>query len=510
MHPVHTAAIAAARYAPMSVPVRPHRRQFVVGPRPHPVHADWVTHPLGDDLWLSACPDLRAVVTRDARGVTWALLGIAVQTVAALPDPAAHVAASASADVPGLHGSWAGRWALVGDGRVHMDACGLLGCFATVDRTGAVWASSSPALLDRLRAGRGVDPRALSYEVGLSWYPPPRSRLEGVRRLLAGQVLRLADGGVVARPLTPPIARARPPGETLELLGDALVTGMARLPRPDDGRLWLSMTAGRDSRVVAAATRAAGVEATMFTRIAARTSVADRLLPPRIAADGGWEHVVVRGGPHLCERIPLIDAHAAGHVSRRDAEPFLAGTRDGLAGIAVGGWCFEVGRALIRRTLPAQIGDPAEAARGIARRYREPSRSSGADALREWLEWVIAAPQEVDWRDRFYMEQRLGGWLAAKEQLFDLTGPERYPVVNCARTYGLMLGLPDDRLMGGAYQAELVRMLAPELAAYPFNPPAREFGRLRAARIRLSHPGELARRTGLRVRRRVRQIGLRG
>ncbi len=105
----------------------------------------------------------------------------------------------------------------------------------------------------------------------------------------------------------------------------------------------------------------------------------------------------------------------------------------------------------------------------------------------EWLDWVLDHPlDDLDWRDRFYIEQRMGGWLSSKEQVYDMATLERVPLLNAARTYGLLLGLDEARRLESGAQVELLERLAPNLLRYPLNPPDSEFGPFTRLRKRLA------------------------
>ena len=109
----------------------------------------------------------------------------------------------------------------------------------------------------------------------------------------------------------------------------------------------------------------------------------------------------------------------------------------------------------------------------------------------EWSAWLRATPSELlDWRDRFYVEQRLAGWLSSIEQGIDLTGRERLHVANCADLFSLLLSLPEPTRRSGRHQLELVRMLAPELARFPVNASETVLGRLAGRFVRLEHRQE--------------------
>lgn len=468
--------------------LRPHLRQFVIGPAPFRAYDDWCCLQIEPSTWVSYCPHLRIGFVSDAEGSRWCLLGLAVQTLADQADPLTEIAGTASAAVPQLYPSWAGRWVLIGGGQVHLDATGRLGCFYGRDPDRRAWVSSSPALLAPIlgpEAPLSVDGRSLQYATGISWFTPPRSRFAGMFRLLPSQTLDLNDGTIRARPLMPPIDPSRDFEEILALLQSSLVTTLQRLSQLGD-KLWLGLTAGCDSRVILAIARHARIDIRPFTRVAARMSVADRLLPPKLARECGYEHRFLWGRKPQPERRQLIAEHSAGHVSDGDGEPFVQGVRDGLEGICLGGHSFEVASGFgSLRQLPETVGDPEVAVQQIAQLFNEPLNSTAIAGIREWLDWALQTPHpHLDWRDRFYIEQRQAGWASAKEQVYDMARVERFFVLNAARNYSLLLGLPSEQRLGAIHQIELIRRIVPELLQYPFNPPDQYFGTLRVAAVK--------------------------
>jgi hypothetical protein len=367
-----------------------------------------------------------------------------------------------------------------------MDASGLLGCFYGTTRDGQVWISSSPALLADILSPK-ADSRQLYYQRGLSWFTPPLSRFVDISRLLPSQVIKLKDGSFQPRPLLPPINPDLDYQEALELLSQSMITALRRLYQKQS-KVWLGLSAGVDSRLVLAMAYRGGVNIAPFTRIAARMSVADRILPATLAKKLGYQHIFLHGRNSQAKRQHLVTEHSAGHVSQGDALPFLQSVRDSLEGISVGGWCMEVGKALWRNSLPNTIDDTEICTQQIAQTYGEPLNSSAIAGIRQWLEWVKQTPQaHMDWRDRFYIEQRLAGWQSSKEQLYDLSNIQRIPIVNAARTYALMLSIAENRRLNGKYQLDLISQAVPHLSCYPCNPSDKYFGRLRAIIIKSSY-----------------------
>ena len=349
-----------------------------------------------------------------------------------------------------------------------------------------------------------ADARRLVHERRMSWFPPPLSRFEGLRRLLPSQSLDLATGELIPRALMPEIALGADPEAAMERVAAQLSTALARLSARAEAEgepVWLGLTAGKDSRAVLALAARAGAQVRPHTRLTPRMSVADRVLPPALARAAGYAHEVHRDRPLEGSREALLEAHAAGAVSVGDAWPFLSGARDALTGVLIGGHVFEVatGVALYRR-LPAEEPAPADGVRTVLDLLWEPPGSDATAGVAAWFDWARRTPvAHLDWRDRLYLEQRHGGWFADKEQVFDMQDVARVPLLNCAATTALMLGLDRAFRASGGPQRALVALAAPALARFPVNPPDRRF--------LASHPGAVLRRRahglGVRLGRRI-------
>ncbi|HHP7229767.1 MAG TPA: hypothetical protein ACFCUY_02785 [Xenococcaceae cyanobacterium] len=456
---------------------KPHRRQFVIGSAPFQPYPNWCCRQINAATWLSYCPDLRITWGTDSDGITWILLGLAIETTTNIA-PMQHIAQLSSQEVVNSYCNWAGRWLLIGNGQIHLDANGLLGCFYGVDTQAKLWISSSPALLAAILAPVTSDTRSLIYGRGISWYTPPRSRFLEIKRLLASQILDFTTGQVIPRSLMPEINLKGDYTTTIELVRDSLVIALHNLGQLQQP-LWLGLTAGYDSRLMLAIAKSAQINFTAFTRIAQRMSLADRILPPKLANQLGIPHILLRNQPpqEQLARKQLVQAHSAGNVSQGDAEPFIMGVRDRLSGIAFGGHGFAIASGFhTLRQLPANFISPAIGAAQIAELFNEPTDSTATQGLATWLTWVESHPQpNLDWRDRFFLEQRQAGWLSSKEQVYDLTNLARFPILNAARIYALLLSIPESQRLGSLVQVALLKQLAPELLDYPFNPPDTDF-----------------------------------
>ena len=111
----------------------------------------------------------------------------------------------------------------------------------------------------------------------------------------------------------------------------------------------------------------------------------------------------------------------------------------------------------------------------------------------------------LEWRDRFYLEQRAGGWISAGRQGFDLTGRRMVLPANCFALLSDALSLPAPLRARAVLEEAFVRHLAPDLANHPYNPGSKK--EQRKARRAAKAGGADAGRTGFvsRLRRAVRR-----
>ncbi len=210
--------------------------------------------------------------------------------------------------------------------------------------------------------------------------------------------------------------------------------------------------------------------------------MADQILPPLLARECGFQHIKFRKQHHFRDRWDLVRDHNANHLSAGDAEHFIKGIRDEMIGLSFGGHGFAVasGFALLHH-LPNTLIQAETTAQQLAHHFQEPSDSTAVLGLKAWLEWILKYPQaHLDWRDRFFIEQRQAGWLSTKEQLYDLNSLERFPILNSARNYAILLGVCPSQRLGSQLQQASISQLMPGLLKYPFNPKDISFWQLLA------------------------------
>lgn len=485
--------------------LKPHRRQYILGPEQHLVDENWQTIELGAVV-LSFCPELRVQQAEDLDGLTWVLLGLAAQTDPSGLSPAEQIASTRTADVPELRYDWSGRWLLVAKHRVQPDAGSQIGVLVAQDTSGRSWMSSSPVLLQEL-CGNDWQPVTPSYQTGAEFIPIPACTLVGATRLLPSQWFEPGSGRIHTCQLLPDVPTQRPDDELLDELAVRLKTGFQNVPHTDEP-FWFGLSAGGDSRLLLAAAAASGREISTFTWLASRTKLCDRVLPPKLAECVGMSHTYVRAGPIDRSRERLAECHAGKCLSRGNIVPLLRGARLGLTGLCTGGQCFDACKSTKFGKFPEGISDSIRAGNLIAKFYLERPGSFYARQYALWLDHVKATDQEgLDYRNRWPIEQSAAAWQAGKEQLYDMQRLERFSIANCGAIQALSLGISFERARSRQYELDLIDRLAPNLASFPRNPADADLiGPVRAFARRFTTPTENLRSIRIRVIRRYRSL----
>lgn len=506
-----------------------HRRQFVLGPRPVRVAEDWRTLDLSPGLCLSHCPTLPVSTATDVDGVYWCLLGVAIQTDPAGAAPTVELSTARTQEVPTLYRDWAGRWLLVADQRIHLDACGTLGCFYRVEGTTA-WASSSGALLARIPNGKPLERAAPVvphhgaglpwYRTGMNWVPPPRSRFEGVARLLPSQILDLSQDipRVTPRALVSELADGWSYEQKLDFLQDRLETAFRNLELPE--QLWIPLTGGVDSRLVVSLAKHLELQPDVYTfaKPFGRFAKGDAALPPLLAERVGFKHHLIRGGRSLRSRAALFDEHTGQQCMDADRHYVVHGQWDQVPRHATitPGNIFVLGHLrwaelnlnkLSKTERFSRESRPPSSAEDIASRIidgfafeRHHAKSAQHYlGISDWAEWVWSHPEEnLDWRDRWTIEQRIAGDVSSTEQGLDLIGPTRLHLVNSTMMVSTILSFPGEVKAVAQHHKDLIGRLAPGLLEYPFNPPD---SRMNVAAIKLRRRFDQGGRAPRKIRR---------
>lgn len=372
-----------------------------------------------------------------------------------------------------------GRYAALDWPLVRNDPVGLMALFYSGTGNDLVVASH-PALALKSRLGT-IPPyditHPLQHRHPINFIPAPATRWNAVRRTFCDQAIDLDAGAVVhadhgIRPMA-----------SFEAARDAVAEELCRFAeearRRISGTVFLPLTAGLDSRTVAAAFLATGLPFEAVTLRFVGKPATDATVARRISrAFGLRHHAMALNKPDPARRdrfaAQVSDAFedwTLTHTFPGDAYRYQ---QPGDAMIVAG--CFEIGR---QHSFPKALGDlDLATASGAGIWARVNGVASGptalTDALDEWKAWRCAHPEGLDWLAALYLDQRLTAWRATIELGYDLLPAVVLHPANHVRILSGMI-TPDAADQGdGRLQRAVIERLEPRLLDFPINPPSLE------------------------------------
>lgn len=418
--------------------MHPYPYDYVISNCPHPILTK--TIPLGwSGRYLCVSPGV-PIRRIESQGREWFLLGVPIGQTPEQTD-----------DIYRESCAWGGRWILIGEQEIIPDAAAMFACYY------GKGIASNPTLLTEQPPS---DPAAIRE----GFIVPPESGYDGISRLLPSQVLDIETG----RPKLRQIDWVRSPDydKTLRRLANKYQT-MMRSVYASHPNIWVTLTGGRDSRLILAIAHAAGVPITTYTfrKPWGYMTPADRDLPPELAKIAGYPHVEIPSGGLNLRRLRTFRELVDRFSLRPGTTPFYAvyGYMDRLPKQAalLDGLCGELGRLYYE-------GKPLD--------RMAPQTQGNKTGLRRLNEWWSQHPAPIPDSERFYWEARLPGWVANTQRLDDFAYQGQHApmlFLNCLSTYIDILGLDESKRRNGRYIQDLIELMFPKARGMPINPPAR-------------------------------------
>jgi hypothetical protein len=243
-------------------------------------------------------------------------------------------------------------------------------------------------------------------------------------------------------------------------------------------KIHLTLTAGFDSRTLLASGRIAGVPMSAVTMDHPRISIADKLFPPQLCAMVGIPHHFVPIGRRSGQMATIYAEHTLFDIDEADRFFLERGMFDWVeeGACVVRGTGFSVGRQpKYKVTSLLDWQQVKQNPRQLVRRFGDfACLKAESNQMATWISWRSHSeaewPDQYGWRERFFIDQRLGGWSAAGEQCLDLLRGVSINPANCSAVWDLLLQTNDVDQKTGAAQVECIRLAGLGLEAYPFNP----------------------------------------
>ena len=459
------------------------RRQFVISSRPFKdLDENWQTIKINEFLYLSYCPCLPIKLSYDKHGYPIIILGNAIQTDPNRGEPIDESKIYLN-EIDKCYDTWAGRWIFIKHDELHMDFAGLLGCYYLKTET-SILISNSVAILSAIIE----DKNEYSNEIlksKMNWYPPPCSRNPSIKSLLPSQVLLLPSGKIRPRQLFPSVKIGYTIDQALDRIQKLLITGIQNIGKANKS-IWIPLSAGYDSRLLLATAIKADIPIKTYTMkkknsllkrgklSTSLVSKADMELPPLIAEIADVEHKWIDIGNFSFERLRIFDEHTYKGTLENDRIYFARGQWDWTSDddIILLGQVIEVGCCYYYNSFNASEDNIF---REVANAFKLEGSSIQYQGIYEYCTWLRdynnVYCDDIDWRDRFYLEQRLSGWLRANQQGLDLVKGETIHLYNSQEFICTLLSLPNEKRKNKEFIIDLINNMAPELNQIPYNPP---------------------------------------
>jgi hypothetical protein len=281
-------------------------------------------------------------------------------------------------------------------------------------------------------------------------------------------------------PISPIGTRPTKEAETflVERLGNIVQAAASRYP------LAVGITAGIDSRVVAATTKAIRKEIAYVTvrQRKMRDEHPDITVPARLARTHGLQHVVIKPQISMSANFSKLfkdNVFMATDIYGPDAEAIINRLHRKRAVIT--GSAAEIGQCFYRNRLAGdRYNGPVEAS-DLAKIQRVEGEPFALQHYQAWLD-SAAERQDIKLLDLFYWENSHGNWLAMTQLQFDIAWREIFTPYNCRDVLEAFLTVDERDRVPPRYvlYRNMIVNAWPELLDEPFNPHASGPSGLRA------------------------------
>lgn len=413
---------------------------------------------VGDGLKVTQC--------EAADGKTLLLLGHAYCMDRAGKSVEEDMAAFCGDDLVALTQHWTGRFVLMTETTLMTDATGLMSAFYRCDEDGYCVSSSLALIADVL----GLSSERSVPKTGLTWQLLPRTLIPTVKALLCTQQIIFKEKSISVEPaMWMNDRRSFSTEEKCSKVANLLTNGVRNIAQYAERDLVLALTGGKDSRLTMAALLRAKVPFSAYTAEHDTISGSDKTVPPQLCRMFDVPHRVIGKGKTDAARVADYRLFTAQNANGADAIFYARGQYEPLSeALVLRSGLYEAGQTFGRSIAGGTEGTFAE---GMRTYYSEIGANDEQDhALDEWLATVRDNPDGfADIRDRFYVEQRVGGWVAAIEQSMDMNEFLSIQIANCAELLSILLSSNEEERRSLALSYETTRLLEPRVLEIPVN-----------------------------------------
>ena len=331
---------------------------------------------------------------------------------------------------------WTGRWVLFTKDELINDACGMMSVFYYKNDDEKYISSSLSLICDcaDLQIHRSVE------KEGLNWHILPNTIVDKINAMLCTQkiVFNSNDFEVDFYDWIESYGNLST-RKKCERISEYLTNGLRNIALYSNRDIYLALTGGKDSRVVLSALLKSKVSFASYTLEHNDISSSDKNIPATLSKKYSFRHKYIK--KKKLDNSALIDYYrfTGNNCKGIDAQFYsrqqFADLPDNA--ILVRSAIFEVGqtyaRSIAREKNQCFFIDMQEYYSSLKVDMQQNA------AFNEWIDYVEQHPiSNIDIRDRFYIEQRVGGWAASIEQSMDLNEFISIQIANCATIISIL------------------------------------------------------------------------
>jgi len=407
------------------------------------------------------------------------LIGLAFETVEDKDSPRKQLINICNdTDVIQFTSSWSGRWLLIYNNKIYQDASGNLQCFYDENKQ---CISSSLSLINEIcHYELNSDDYETATTDDMDWFPGPETPVKHVKRLLGDEILNFEFSFKIERfQQLRTDFEGKDPENLIGELSRKLKQLMINIETDFDGKILLPLTAGFDSRTLLSACISSDVEFSTYTFERPFLGKSDETIPKKLSKTFNFPHQFIKQDKtkYNKEKYDDFEQHCFKQYVGVDKLYYSYGQFDQLKTITdnekviiLRGGIWEIAREfypLLTKNEAVKVDKYNELKRLFPNLDKCKKRS---DSINVWLDNCDSNNTgSLEFNNRFYLEQRVGCWLASIEQALDITGYDRIHPVNCRDLLSILNSFPTEMKKNDDIQMRVIQTLKKGLLKLPFN-----------------------------------------
>lgn len=362
--------------------------------------------------------------------------------------------------------SWCGRYVLIMDKKVYLDASGLFGVFYS----NAGISSDLSVLVKEL----GLERSSWRPNDVMRWYPGPGTPYREIKRILPSQIYDLDTNSLSFRNI---LADSIPSFQNEEELIESFVSLFCASLRNmqkrfKDRKFLLALTGGYDSRTLLALSLRAGIDFDCYTLEHDYMPLGDIDYPPLLCKLAGKNYQYYRRNQanYSLKREEEYLEHLHWMQMEQDRTFYAYGQYQELAEkygpiVLLRSGVWEIAQEYDRRA----VGEDGDV-ESVLNYYELAKHSEESGAFEQFFQWTDQHPVAVSAANRYFWEQRCGSWIAESEHGFDIYEDIiSLQPVNSRKLITMLLCFPVEERMTKFHQAKITARIVPEFRHVPYG-----------------------------------------